>query len=365
MISRVKRALFINYSALLTIYAFNCYFLHNPRLYYGGKMTNNHYNDRDNNYHYNYDNNENNYDYDNYSYDDNNYEYNDNEINNDYGHQGNYHNPYNNINSEYYYNANNDRTANIPIESRVDIIAPIKFAFNRMFKNFGIWLIAPIAVYIIAIVLIFAVFFGAFFTAGLRDEFSVVAAVSTIAVTAIVALIAAVLFIPYYNHTIRELDKEHVSQKYSIRDIFKDVPWKNSILLWVILCAVFSIISVIVIGLMFAVTDGLSSFGFLPILLVGLLGLSMFLITPFLSVMQFYVYDKNCSPMEAISSAIRDVKNNYLRTMATLLILIVSMTIIGAIPVIGLVVSFITAPLQALTTAHLYRQVSGGYAPVE
>ena len=328
-------------------------------------MTNNYYNDRDNDYHYNHDNNENSYDFDNYSYDDNEYEYNDNELNDNYGYQGNYQNPYNNINSEYYYNANNDRTANIPIESRVDILAPIKFAFNRMFKNFGIWIIAPLVVYITFIIFIFAAFFGAFFTAGMKDEFSVVASISTIAIIAITTLILVLLFIPYYNHTIRELDKDKVSQKYSIKDIFKDVPWKNSILLWVILCVVFSIVSAVAIGITFFITDGLSSFGFLPILLVGLLGLSMFLITPFLSIMQFYVYDKNCSPMEAISSAIRDVKNNYLRTMATLLILTVSMTIIGAIPVIGLLVSFITAPLQALTTAHLYRQVSGGYAPVE
>ena len=328
-------------------------------------MTKNHYNDRNNDYHYNHDNNENSYDYDNYSYDDNDYEYNDNEINDNYGHQGNYQNPYNNINSEYYYNANNDRTANIPIESRVDILAPLKFAFNRMFKNFGIWLIAPLVVYITFIVFIFAAFFGAFFTAGMKDEFSIVASISTIAIIAITTLILALLFIPYYNHTIRELDKDKVSQKYSIKDIFRDVPWKNSILLWVILCVVLSIVSAVAIGIIFFITDGLSSFGFLPILLIVILGLSAFLITPFTSVMQFYVYDKNCSPIEAISSAIRDIKNNYLRTMATLLILIVSTTIIGAIPVIGLVVSFITVPLQALATAHLYRQVSGGYAPVE
>lgn len=255
---------------------------------------------------------------------------------------------------------------NIPLESRVDIIKPVTFAFGRVFKNPVLWigytLLALVLLTIVSLISggIFSVatFFGASAIPFL--------AISSAIFALFILFFYMAMYMPLYNQTIKEIDKENPSEKFAFKDFFSDVPYGKAfgtifaifiaLLLFVLLS-----MSGIFIGTALSLDDRIVSIiGAFTLITVNLV--LIFYIFPIIFLVPYYVYDNKASVIGSFKKASNDFKAHYFKALVSFIVVGIVGALPSVVPVIGTLVSI---PVIALGYAHIYRQISGDFAPVE
>ena len=158
-----------------------------------------------------------------------------------------------------------------------------------------------------------------------------------------------ILSLVLYNRALRDTRGE----KPSWKNLFKDVPWGQGILVTVLLVlAIFAVSLVfgLLIGLLASVNPVLGAVAYFALIIL------LFLASPLLAMIPLYAYDRRTNATGAFKAAWQDVKPQYGRVLGAL-ILVGIVTILIIVFTLGF--GFIIAqPFQILAITFIYRWIS-------
>ncbi|MCK2200364.1 hypothetical protein [Corynebacterium callunae] len=245
---------------------------------------------------------------------------------------------------------------------RVDLTRAVKFGFRTVFSNPTIWLLGTIALGLFFILLSGIAGFIAYSLDPTGAAANNLFSTPNIVTNVIMFVVSTAVTIAVLAGALVSVD----GRKTVLGDFFKP----KNVAQTVTLIFVLGVFSPVVGGLTsnvmaeaIKVDETLSTIDVnnssLGLVLFGLL--AMVLISPLYSFWTFYTADGTHSAASAVSHGLKDAARNYPKLLLFQVLGGFVMIVIGALTILlGFIV---LAPAYFLTSAHLYRQMSGGMIP--
>lgn len=247
-----------------------------------------------------------------------------------------------------------------------DMMKPISFGFSRLFNSplfwilgtivMGIFLVVSYALSVIPAVLLFNatdLMYGAITGNFFSDNIVFI-------IVFIITLVVLMLFISvfqgmFFKNSLKETRVMKQNAKFSFKDFFKNINWKNTILsvfiAWMVLSAY-----VIIFGTLMVLSMNLGN------VVSIIVGIGMVLLAfPFgvwFTFAPYYMMDNKSTLLGACKLAWKDSMDNFFPILgSTILAGIIAAGILMITLGLGF---FLTIPFQYLAYAHIYKQMSEG-----
>ena len=246
------------------------------------------------------------------------------------------------------------RPLQIPAGVKLPPAEPIPFGFKRFFTSqWHVYLGVLFLPMIVAVIGFLVLLLPQVISAADSGSEEIPAGVTVSMIIFYVLLLALSLVSRLVIYKIALKDTRGVKPTWS--NAFKDVPWGNGILVFILLfVAVFAVFAVL--GLLSYALANVSGALSAIVSLVGMFG--MIFLYPFMVMIPLYAIDGKTSAAGAFGAAWRDVKAQYWQVLGAIILL--SLACMGLMLVTIGFAGIIVGPVQVLGLVFIYRWVSEG-----
>lgn len=260
---------------------------------------------------------------------------------------------------------------NIPFDKRVEVLSPISYGFKTIFKSFFSYLMyAFISIFTFVFcwgtpLVLMSVFFpidSSFFSQETVENISSIFSLSNffeivMVIFGVISFSFAVGALTTINASLglQDIDKENINDKVTIREILSGAQWKNGILstMFIIL---FNIVIISILLLCVYIVEISILY---KMLIFGIIALIYLLLTPAIVLAPYYAIEKKATITGALTTCFNDVKKAFGSSFISIIVVNFVSNILIVMPIVGL----LSMSFNSIGIAHIYRQVSHGYAP--
>lgn len=260
---------------------------------------------------------------------------------------------------------------NIPFDKRVEVFTPVEYGFKSVFKSFFSYLMyAFVSIFTFAFcwiipIGILGVFLPVdtdFFKLENIESIGSIFSLSNffeifITLFGIIAFMFAVGAVVTINASLglQDVNKESINEKVTLRQVFSGAKWKKGIL-----STMFIMLFNLVIISALAISLYLINISILyKIIIAGVIGFIYLLLMPTFMLAPYYAIEGKSTITGALSQCFNDVKKAFGSSFISMIIVNFVANLWVVVPILGLTF----AALNSIGIAHIYRQVSHGYAP--
>lgn len=283
-----------------------------------------------------------------------------------------------NNNEEYEQSYDSNETTTVRNSRNVNITAPIGFSFSRTFKNGSFWLASGLILSLLTFIFMTISIIPQLVALNSTGAAEASAAIMQLFLNGIMMIVMIPISIILLRQGLREvgaIDNDYqtvLPEKTPAQwgTLFKDIAWGKVILTTIIVIAITGILGGLIGGLfgaLAATVSGSSTGG----LLIFLLGLVVYLgLLALIVMLQFSVYfaadtenNKRLTATQCVKASWKAVSKNFWKVVGfDILLGLVNFVLIVFTLGVGMIVAI---PVSILAQTHMYKQISGQYAPIK
>jgi len=260
---------------------------------------------------------------------------------------------------------------NIPFDKRVEVFTPVKYGFKSIFKSFFSYLMyAFVSIFTftfcwiipVGILGVFLPVDTDFFKLENIEDIGSIFSLSNffeifITLFGVIAFMFAVGAVVTINASLglQDVNKENINEKITLRQVLSEAKWKRGILSTMFIM-LFNFIIVFALALSLYLIDISILY---KLIIVGIIGFIYLLLMPTFILAPYYAIEGKSTITGALSNCFNDVKKAFGSSFISMIIVNLVANLWAVVPILGLTF----AAFNSVGIAHIYRQVSHGYAP--